>query len=194
MSGGDGKDHNSGSHTSGGVNGTSGKGGPSGGGVDASDHSGWSKENNPWGSGNSGTIGGDQHGNGGGQTGNPTGWGWGMTQDPDIPTYTNEKGEVVITIVNGLAKTPVYGTPLPNGKSDVQGGYLPGSPKDESARKWDKGNLPREFNASVEGFKYHVTLNDRGIATGIKRTAVRALTKEENLQNVKAKMVMPLIG
>ncbi|MDU7483724.1 MAG: colicin-like pore-forming protein [Hafnia alvei] len=187
MSGGDGKDHNSGAHDSGGsINGTSGKGGPSSGG--ASDNSGWSSENNPWGGGNSGTIGGDQHGNGGGQTGKPTGWGWGMTQNPDIPPYTNEKGEVVITIVNGLAKTPVYGTPLPNGKSDVQGGYLPGSPKDESARKWDKGNLPREFDASVEGFKYHVTLNDRGIATGIKRTAMRALTKEENLQNVKAKM------
>lgn len=50
MSGGDGKNHNSGAHATGGVNGTSGKGGPSsGGGVDASDHSGWSSENNPWG-------------------------------------------------------------------------------------------------------------------------------------------------
>lgn len=64
MSGGDGKGHNSGAHATGGVNGHSGKGGPSSGGVDASDHSGWSKENNPWGGG--GTIGGDQHGNGGG--------------------------------------------------------------------------------------------------------------------------------
>ncbi|EFR2440342.1 hypothetical protein H0K13_004466 [Salmonella enterica] len=52
MSGGDGKNHNSGAHATGGVNGTSGKGGPSsGGGVDASDHSGWSSENNPWGGG-----------------------------------------------------------------------------------------------------------------------------------------------
>lgn len=64
MSGGDGKGHNSGSQTTGGVNGTSGKGGPSSGGG-ASDNSGFSSENNPWGGGNSGTIGGSQGGNGG---------------------------------------------------------------------------------------------------------------------------------
>lgn len=53
MSGGDGKDHNSGAYDSGGsINGTSGKGGPSSGG--ASDHSGWSSENNFWGGGGNG--------------------------------------------------------------------------------------------------------------------------------------------
>lgn len=61
MSGGDGKGHNSGAHATGGVNGHSGKGGPSSGG--ASDHSGWSSENNPWGGG--GTIGGSHGGSGG---------------------------------------------------------------------------------------------------------------------------------
>lgn len=57
MSGGDGRGHNTGAHsTSGNIN-----GGPTGLGVGggASDGSGWSSENNPWG-------GGSGHGNGGG--------------------------------------------------------------------------------------------------------------------------------
>ncbi|WP_409071767.1 hypothetical protein [Escherichia coli] len=39
-----------------------------------------------------------------------------------------------ITITNGLVKTPVYGVPEPGGKSDVQGGYIPGNPDDEGNR------------------------------------------------------------
>lgn len=57
MSGGDGRDHNSGAHNTGGnIN-----GGPTGlgGNGGASDGSGWSSENNPWG-------GGSGNGNGGG--------------------------------------------------------------------------------------------------------------------------------
>ncbi|MCW2484865.1 S-type pyocin domain-containing protein [Candidatus Symbiopectobacterium sp. NZEC127] len=53
MSGGEGKDHSTGGPSTGGVNGTSDRGDRSSGGVDASDHSGWSSENNPWGGGNS---------------------------------------------------------------------------------------------------------------------------------------------
>ncbi|HFO4356794.1 colicin-E2 [Escherichia coli] len=67
MSGGDGRDHNSGAHNTGGnIN-----GGPTGLGVGggASDGSGWSSENNPWGGGSGSGIhwgGGSGHGNGGG--------------------------------------------------------------------------------------------------------------------------------
>lgn len=45
MSGGDGIGHNGGAYSTGGVKGSAGPGGPSSGG--ASDHSGWSSENNP---------------------------------------------------------------------------------------------------------------------------------------------------
>ncbi|EPZ3278938.1 colicin-E2 [Escherichia coli] len=67
MSGGDGRGHNTGAHsTSGNIN-----GGPTGLGVGggASDGSGWSSENNPWGGGSGSGIhwgGGSGHGNGGG--------------------------------------------------------------------------------------------------------------------------------
>lgn len=73
MSGGDGQGHNSGAQSTGGVNGSAGPGGASsGGGVDASDHSGWSSENNPWGGGSGSGVhwgGGSGNGNNGGQTG-----------------------------------------------------------------------------------------------------------------------------
>ncbi|MCZ8772614.1 colicin, partial [Escherichia albertii] len=67
MSGGDGRDHNSGAHNTGGnIN-----GGPTGlgGNGGASDGSGWSSENNPWGGGSGSGVhwgGGSGHGNGGG--------------------------------------------------------------------------------------------------------------------------------
>ncbi|EEX9039545.1 colicin [Escherichia coli] len=69
MSGGDGRGHNTGAHsTSGNIN-----GGPTGLGVGggASDGSGWSSENNPWGGGSGSGIhwgGGSGHGNGGGNS------------------------------------------------------------------------------------------------------------------------------
>ena len=67
MSGGDGRGHNSGAHNTGGnIN-----GGPTGlgGNGGASDGSGWSSENNPWGGGSGSGVhwgGGSGHGNGGG--------------------------------------------------------------------------------------------------------------------------------
>lgn len=75
MSGGDGRDHNSGAHNTGGnIN-----GGPTGLGLGgnggASDGSGWSSENNPWGGGSGSGVhwgGGSGHGNGGGN-GNSSG-------------------------------------------------------------------------------------------------------------------------
>ncbi|EEZ2429333.1 S-type pyocin domain-containing protein [Escherichia coli] len=69
MSGGDGRDHNSGAHNTGGnIN-----GGPTGlgGNGGASDGSGWSSENNPWGGGSGSGVhwgGGSGHGNGGGNS------------------------------------------------------------------------------------------------------------------------------
>lgn len=75
MSGGDGRDHNSGAHNTGGnIN-----GGPTGlgGNGGASDGSGWSSENNPWGGGSgSGVHWGGGSGNGnGGRNGNSSGGG-----------------------------------------------------------------------------------------------------------------------
>lgn len=75
MSGGDGRDHNSGAHNTGGnIN-----GGPTGlgGNGGASDGSGWSSENNPWGGGSGSGVhwgGGSGNGNGGGN-GNSSGGG-----------------------------------------------------------------------------------------------------------------------
>lgn len=69
MSGGDGRGHNSGAHNTGGnIN-----GGPTGLGENggASDGSGWSSENNPWGGGSGSGVhwgGGSGHGNGGGNS------------------------------------------------------------------------------------------------------------------------------
>ena len=69
MSGGDGRGHNSGAHNTGGnIN-----GGPTGlgGNGGASDGSGWSSENNPWGGGSGSGVhwgGGSGHGNGGGNS------------------------------------------------------------------------------------------------------------------------------
>lgn len=179
MSGGDGIGHNSGAHNSGGnINGGSAGSGGNGG---ASDNSGWSSENNPWGGSNSGIHwgGGSGSGNGGGEHGSQTGWGWSSTTNPDVPPYVDANGQVRITITNGLVKTPVYGVPEPGGKSDVQGGYIPGNPDDEVARKWDKSNLPREIEVNVDGFKYRVTLNDDGRAIGIIRTGVRPYVGSE---------------
>lgn len=141
MSGGDGKDHNGGSHTSGGVNGTSGKGGPSGGGVDASDHSGWSKENNPWGGG--GTIGGDQHGNGGGQgsnQGNNNNTNQGISVLKPGESYMNPWGMVIVDAnghptMNGIVMTEGNSSLVPDGTggftralnslTGVKNGYSP---------------------------------------------------------------------
>lgn len=179
MSGGDGTGHNSGAHNSGGnINGGSAGSGGNGG---ASDNSGWSSENNPWGGSNSGIHwgGGSGSGNGGGEHGSQTGWGWSSTTNPDVPPYVDANGQVRITITNGLVKTPVYGVPEPGGKSDVQGGYIPGNPDDEVARKWDKSNLPREIEVNVDGFKYRVTLDDDGRAIGIIRTGVRPYVGSE---------------
>lgn len=179
MSGGDGIGHNSGAHNSGGnINGGSAGSGGNGG---ASDNSGWSSENNPWGGSNSGIHwgGGSGSGNGGGEHGSQTGWGWSSTTNPDVPPYVDANGQVRITITNGLVKTPVYGVPEPGGKSDVQGGYIPGNPDDEVARKWDKSNLPREIEVNVDGFKYRVTLDDDGRAIGIIRTGVRPYVGSE---------------
>ncbi|ENB7887630.1 S-type pyocin domain-containing protein [Shigella sonnei] len=78
MSGGDGRGHNTGAHsTSGNIN-----GGPTGLGVGggASDGSGWSSENNPWGGGSGSGIhwgGGSGHGNGGGNSNSGGGSGTG---------------------------------------------------------------------------------------------------------------------
>ncbi|CDZ86604.1 colicin [Citrobacter koseri] len=55
------------------------------------------------------------------------------------------------------------------------------------ATKWDKANLPKELNLTIDGYKYRVTLNDNGTVKSIKQTAVRPYTKKENLQNVVAK-------
>ncbi|EDH5794288.1 hypothetical protein CB225_23570, partial [Salmonella enterica subsp. enterica serovar Newport] len=114
--------------------------------------------------------GGSGHGNSGGQHSHPTGWGWTSTKNPDVPPYVDANGQVNITITNGLVKTPVYGVPDKNGHSDVHGGYIPGNPKDEVSRKWDRDNLPREFDVSVDGFKYHVTLDDHGHPVNVIRT------------------------
>ncbi|CAH5764583.1 colicin-like pore-forming protein [Escherichia coli] len=182
MSGGDGIGHNSGAHNSGGnINGGSAGSAGSGGNGGASDNSGWSSENNPWGGSNSGIHwgGGSGSGNGGGEHGSQTGWGWSSTTNPDVPPYVDANGQVRITITNGLVKTPVYGVPEPGGKSDVQGGYIPGNPDDEVARKWDKSNLPREIEVNVDGFKYRVTLDDDGRAIGIIRTGVRPYVGSE---------------
>lgn len=179
MSGGDGIGHNSGAHNSGGnINGGSAGSGGNGG---ASDNSGWSSENNPWGGSNSGIHwgGGSGSGNGGGEHGSQTGWGWSSTTNPDVPPYVDANGQVRITITNGLVKTPVYGVPEPGGKSDVQGGYIPGNPDNEVARKWDKSNLPREIEVNVDGFKYRVTLDDDGRAIGIIRIGVRPYVGSE---------------
>lgn len=180
MSGGDGRGHNSGAHsTSGNINGgPTGLGGRGG----ASDGSGWSSENNPWGGGSNSGIhwgGGSGSGNGGGEHGNQTGWGWSSTTNPDVPPYVDANGQVRITITNGLVKTPVYGVPDSGGKSDVQGGYIPGNPDDEVARKWDKSNLPREIEVSVDDFKYRLTLDDDGHVTSIVRTGVRPYVGSE---------------
>ncbi|HAU4332863.1 TPA: colicin [Citrobacter freundii] len=106
MSGGDGKGHNSGAHATGGVNGTSGKGGPSsGGGVDASDHSGWSKENNPWGGG--GTIGGSQGGNGGGQSGNQSG-GVNLSLTPEAQASVAYGAPMNISLIDGMWGLSVF--------------------------------------------------------------------------------------
>ncbi|MCV5445341.1 pore-forming bacteriocin colicin S4, partial [Escherichia coli] len=67
----------------------------------------------------------------------------------------------------------------PGGNSDVQGGYIPENPHGEVARKWDKNNLPREIDVSIDGFKYRVTLNDNGRAIGILRTGVRPYVGSE---------------
>ncbi|EGF6448595.1 hypothetical protein ICZ76_003674 [Salmonella enterica subsp. enterica] len=182
MSGGDGIGHNSGAHNSGGnINGGSGGSAGSGGNGGASDNSGWSSENNPWGGSNSGIHwgGGSGSGNGGGEHGSQTGWGWSSTTNPDVPPYVDANGQVRITITNGLVKTPVYGVPDSGGKSDVQGGYIPGNPDDEVARKWDKSNLPREIEVSVDDFKYRLTLDDDGHVTSIVRTGVRPYVGSE---------------
>ncbi|ENW8955362.1 colicin-like pore-forming protein [Escherichia coli] len=123
--------------------------------------------------------GGSGSGSGGGEHGSQTGWGWSSTTNPDVPPYVDANGQVRITITNGLVKTPVYGVPEPGGKSDVQGGYIPGNPDDEVARKWDKSNLPREIEVNVDGFKYRVTLDDDGRAIGIIRTGVRPYVGSE---------------
>ncbi|EKC7222326.1 hypothetical protein OP853_004875 [Salmonella enterica] len=123
--------------------------------------------------------GGSGHGNSGGQHSHPTGWGWTSTKNPDVPPYVDANGQVNITITNGLVKTPVYGVPDKNGHSDVHGGYIPGNPKDEVSRKWDRDNLPREFDVSVDGFKYHVTLDDHGHPVNVIRTGVRPYNHAE---------------
>ncbi|WP_213839206.1 colicin-like pore-forming protein [Escherichia coli] len=123
--------------------------------------------------------GGSGSGNGGREHGSQTGWGWSKTNNPDVPPYVDDNGQVRITITNGLVKTPVYGVPGAGGNSDVQGGYIPENPNDEVARKWDKNNLPREIDVSIDGFKYRVTLNDNGRAIGILRTAVRPYVGSE---------------
>ncbi|HGU9749894.1 TPA: colicin-like pore-forming protein [Escherichia coli] len=123
--------------------------------------------------------GGSGSGNGGGEHGSQTGWGWSKTNNPDVPPYVDDNGQVRITITNGLVKTPVYGVPEAGGNSDVQGGYIPENPNDEVARKWDKNNLPREIDVSIDGFKYRVTLNDNGRAIGILRTGVRPYVGSE---------------
>ncbi|EEY3632732.1 colicin-like pore-forming protein [Escherichia coli] len=123
--------------------------------------------------------GGSGSGNGGREHGSQTGWGWSKTNNPDVPPYVDDNGQVRITITNGLVKTPVYGVPGAGGNSDVQGGYIPENPNDEVARKWDKNNLPREIDVSIDGFKYRVTLNDNGRAIGILRTGVRPYVGSE---------------
>ncbi|EPZ3310316.1 colicin-like pore-forming protein, partial [Escherichia coli] len=67
--------------------------------------------------------GGSGSGNGGREHGSQTGWGWSKTNNPDVPPYVDDNGQVRITITNGLVKTPVYGVPGAGGNSDVQGGY-----------------------------------------------------------------------
>lgn len=131
---GGGKNPGMGHSGSGSQSGSSGKGGNSS--SNPNKGSGWSTVNTPQGplhaytGGDSGGYAGSK-GNSGNK--NVVGWGWTSTTNPDVPPYVDANGEVRITITNGLVKTPVYGVPDPAGKSDVQGGYIPASPKDKLA-------------------------------------------------------------
>lgn len=177
---GGGKNPGMGHSGSGSQSGSSGKGGNSS--SNPNKGSGWSTVNTPQGplhaytGGDSGGYAGSK-GNSGNK--NVVGWGWTSTTNPDVPPYVDANGEVRITITNGLVKTPVYGVPDPAGKSDVQGGYIPASPKDKLATKWDRDNLPKEIDVTVDEYKYQVTLDNNGVVTGVKRTAVRPLAQWE---------------
>ncbi|EBC1279679.1 hypothetical protein G6T08_004908 [Salmonella enterica] len=177
---GGGKNPGMGHSGSGSQTGSSGKGGNSS--SNPNKGSGWSTVNTPQGplhaytGGDSGGYAGSK-GNSGNK--NVVGWGWTSTKNPDVPPYVDANGQVNITITNGLVKTPVYGVPDKNGNSDVHGGYIPASPKDKLATKWDRDNLPKEIDVTVDEYKYQVTLDSNGVVTGVKRTAVRPLAQWE---------------
>ncbi|WP_249826448.1 colicin-like pore-forming protein [Escherichia coli] len=119
MSGGDGRGHNSGAHsTSGNINGgPTGLGGRGG----ASDGSGWSSENNPWGGGSNSGIhwgGGSGNGNNGGQ-GNSNSSGSTSTVMKPGESYLTPWGDVVINndglpVMNGVVMTEDNSTLVDN--------------------------------------------------------------------------------
>lgn len=156
------------------------------GGSNANSGSGWSNVNTPQGTlhaytggETSGYVG--SKGNGGQQV---VGWGWKMDDRPETAKdYVDANGQVRITITKGLVKAPVYGPVAGNNKGN--GGHNGTALGTSTSHNWK--TLPSEFDTTVDGFKYHVTLNDKGQAIGIKRTASRGMTKEEKLQDAAAK-------
>ncbi|EBK9782265.1 hypothetical protein DX293_22995 [Salmonella enterica] len=156
------------------------------GGGNANSGSGWSNVNTPQGTlhaytggETSGYVG--SKGNGGQQV---VGWGWKMDDRPETAKdYVDANGQVRITITKGLVKAPVYG-PV-SGANQGNGGHSGSAPGTSTSHNWN--TLPTEFDTTVDGFKYHVTLNDKGQAIGIKRTATRGMTKAEKLQDAGAK-------
>lgn len=119
MSGGDGRSHNSGAHsTSGNINGgPTGLGGRGG----ASDGSGWSSENNPWGGGSNSGVhwgGGSGNGNNGGQ-GNSNSSGSTSTVMKAGESYLTPWGDVVMNndgfpVMNGIVMTEDNSTVVDN--------------------------------------------------------------------------------
>ena len=97
---------------------------------------------------------------------------------PEIPDSVYVDGEIRINITDGVVRTPVYGV-HPDGKGGFINGSIPSNPTDKLATIWDANNLPEVFEANVDGFKYRVQINNRGVATTVTRTGVRPYTKTE---------------
>ncbi len=97
---------------------------------------------------------------------------------PEIPDSVYVDGEIRINITDGVVRTPVYGV-HPDGKGGFINGSIPSNPTDKLATIWDANNLPEVFEANVDGFKYRVQINNRGVATTVARTGVRPYTKTE---------------
>ncbi|EPS8495011.1 colicin-like bacteriocin tRNase domain-containing protein, partial [Yersinia enterocolitica] len=105
MSGEEGKGRNSRPQSTGGVNRKADpRGGSSRGGVDASDHSGWSSENNPWGGSSSSGVhwgGGSGKGNNSGQGGNLSS-GVSLTLFPEAQASAAFGAPVNISLIDGM--------------------------------------------------------------------------------------------